>query len=305
MSDTPRLTDEKEKLVPWITLGVLVMLLIWGYADTLASFVRAWDRPEYSHGWLIPLFAVVFLWVRQEEIKKVPLVDRWYGFGLLVFGLLMRLSSTHFIFVPVDNYSFIVCLMGIVMLVGGWRMIRWAGPAVLFLAFMIPLPMLLSRGLLGELKLVATAGSTYMLQTLGIDVYRESTQITLGDHKLNVVEACAGMRMATILLAMAVAVVLVARRSWWENIVIVVSAIPIAIAANVIRITITGLFYLWFPAFSQEDQEAVHNWMGYMMAPVALGLLYVELVVLANLFIEPRATKPMALGRQGRPSPMV
>jgi exosortase len=154
---------------------------------------------------------------------------------------------------------------------------------------MFPLPDFFKRTVLAELLRVATIASTFVLQTLGVVTHREGNIIYVADQGLNVVEACAGLRMLTIFVAMSVAIILVVKRPWWDQLIILLSAVPIAIAANVIRITITGLLFL-VAGDSDQLKTFFHDWSGLLvMMPVGMGILYLELFILEKLLIEERA----------------
>ena len=183
---------------------------------------------------------------------------------------------------------------GIFLLVGGWKALRWAGPAVAFLIFMFPLPGFLDTRLLAPLQKIATAASTYVLQTIGIPSYSEGNRIVIGEVQLGVVEACSGLRMLTIFVALAVAITLVTDRPMWERIVIVASAVPIALAVNIARITVTGILHL--TTSSQLADMVFHDLAGWFMMPMALGLLYVEFQILSHLLIEEGQAGPLQVG---------
>jgi exosortase len=141
---------------------------------------------------------------------------------------------------------------------------------------------------LEPLQRLATVSSTFALQTIGVEAFRDGNVIQISDDNhqipLGVVEQCSGLRMLTIFFALCVAIVLVAPRPWWEATIIILSAIPIALAVNVTRITVTGLLHLWV---GQEWANAVfHDFAGWVMMPMAMLLLYVEITLLSHLFVE-------------------
>jgi len=114
-------------------------------------------------------------------------------------------------------YTMVPALLGVFLLAGGWGTFRWAWAPVAFLIFMYPCRTRRPAYLLGPLQTLATMVSTYALQTLGLDAYREGNQIVLGDMHLGVVDACSGLRMLTIFVALSVALALVGEREWWET----------------------------------------------------------------------------------------
>jgi exosortase len=232
--------------------------------------------------------------IQQPFPTVVAPSARSAGVGLLSLGLGIRLLATYFPNLTPEMYSFVPAILGTFLLVGGWKFLLWAGAPLGFLIFMFPLPSFLDTGLLGPLQRGATECSTYCLQTLGIAAVNEGNRIALGEVNMEIVEACSGLRMLTIFGAIAVAITMVTDRPWWEKMIIVGSAVPIALAVNVIRITSTGIMYLWVG--SEMAERVFHDMYGWFMMPVALGLLYVEFQVLAHLFVEEDVTAPIAIG---------
>ncbi|MEX0678961.1 MAG: exosortase/archaeosortase family protein [Pirellulales bacterium] len=287
------LKKNSDQVIPWAVLVALLGILVyvsWNELDYRGA-KQFWDNPKYSHGWLVPIFTVILLWMRHESFGPVTLAARWAGVGLLSAGLAMRLVFTYFPNHFPEMVSFVPAVAGVFLLVGGWKMLRWAGPAVAFLIFMFPLPGFLDARLLAPLQKVATMASTYVLQTIGIPSYSEGNRIVIGEVQLGVVEACSGLRMLTIFVALAVAITLVTDRPMWERIVIVLSAVPIALAVNIVRITVTGILHL--TAGPELADMVFHDLAGWFMMPMALGLLYVEFQILSHLLIEEGQAGPL------------
>ena len=299
---TSWLTKNKDQVVPWSILAALVGLLICVYGNSLDSrgAMQFWDNPKYSHGWLVPVFTAILLWLRYEPFGPVTIGARWAGVALLAGGVGLRCLATYYPSHVLEMDSFVPAVMGVFLLVGGWKMIRWAGPAIAFLIFMFPLPGFLDSRLLGPLQKVATLSSTYLLQTMGIPSYSEGNRIVIGEVELGVVEACSGLRMLTIFAALAVAITLVTERPLWERVVIILSAVPIALASNIIRITVTALLYLTVGPDLVE--RVFHDLDGLFMVPLALGLLYIEFQILSNLVIDDTAAGPLQIGGAGGPA---
>jgi exosortase len=211
----------------------------------------------------------------------VSLSARIAGLGFLVGSFALRLFAARYRIVTIDMYTFVPAAAGVFLLSGGWSMFRWAWAPIAFMIFMYPLPDEATRYLLGPLQRIATIVSAYALQTMGIDAVREGNQIVLGELHLGVVDACSGLRMLTIFIALSVALVLVGRRDWWENAAIIASAVPIALVVNSIRITVTALLY---QVSSSEIADMVfHDLAGWVMMPMALAMLFMEQKVLTHL----------------------
>ncbi len=280
--------DDREK-TSWAMIGALSLVVCYAYANMLVGTADAWDSPMYSHGYLIPAFAAFLLYLRREPFGEVTSAERWWGVGIVVVATLARIAGSFLVQFTVDRLSFVLCLLGVFILVGGFRTLRWAGPAIGFLVFMFPLPRVLVDNILRPMQTMATISSVYALQTLGIEVYRDGNRIELEHAPMNVVDQCSGLRMLTIFIALAVAIVLISHhRPWWERIVILFSSVPIALLVNCIRITITGMLY----SLNLNEEIAnhiFHDFAGLIMMPMALGFLFLEMQILSRLVIDDKS----------------
>src|SRR5262245_55370319 len=253
-------------------LFAALAVCVWSYWTTLGDIVERWTSdPQYSHGFLVPVFSLYLLWRGRGRLAGADLRPRWWGVGVVFLAAVMRLAG-HFFYQPwLDAGSLLVCLTGIAAAAGGRRALAWAAPAILFLVFMLPLPFRFQTMLGATLQQVATAASTYALQTLGVPAVADGNVILLTNTKLGVVEACSGLSMLVTFFALASAVAILVPRSPAEKVVIVASAVPIAVLANVVRITATGVL---FEVGRDEAARAVfHDLAGWLMMPLALGLL--------------------------------
>jgi len=276
-----RIPEQRE---PLLLLALFAALLVFSYWPGLLNARAAWSNPQYSHGWLVPLFSIVMLFWWRQPIQAVSISARAAGAGLLVASVALRLAMARYRIITVDMYTFVPALAGVALMVGGWSLIRWAILPIGFLIFMYPLPDEATRYLLGPLQTLATAVSTYGIQTLGVDAYREGNQIIVGDKHLGVVDACSGLRMLTIFIALSAAIVMLSQTNWLESGVILASSVPIALLVNAIRITLTGVMYTISPDLADK---LFHDWAGYFMMPLALGLLYLEQWLFARLVVAP------------------
>jgi exosortase len=255
------------------------------YFAVLSHLAYRWGHEEdYSHGFLVPVFSGWLLWKRRQMLSAVaePLRGRWAGLALFAVSAGLRWSALNFGFALMEPVALIVCLAGVMATMGGWTMLRWSWPALLFLFFMIPLPGFLANRLSGPLQHVATVSSTYVLQTLGIHAVASGNVIWLSQGQIGVVEACSGLRMLVMFGAVTVAAAFLFGGSNWERAWIVISSPAIAIAANIFRITATGLAQeLISPNFAHK---IFHDFAGWIMMPLAIGLLALERILLAKLF---------------------
>ena len=290
---------DAEQRTPWAVIALLTGLLVYSYWPGLLNARSSWDNPQYSHGWIVPLCTAALLFWWRQPIGTVTSSARATGIGLLVASFVLRLVCARFSIVTIDMYTFVPALAGVFLMAGGWGVFKWAWAPIATLIFMYPLPDEATRYLLGPLQTLATMMSTYALQTVGLDAYREGNKIVLGDSQvLGVVDACSGLRMLTIFVWLALMIVLIGGGEWWENLVIAASAIPIALIVNATRITVTGVMYTINPEWAEK---IFHDWAGYFMMPMALGLLFFLQALLKYMVVTEELT-PAAVVGGGRPT---
>jgi exosortase len=237
---------------------------------------------------LIWLAAAMFVYcMRNVPLLEVSAAERWIGVAVVAACLGLRLWSAYYDYNNPERLSFIGALLGVCLIIGGKSMLRWAGPALAFLIFMFPLPSMVENTLLMRLQTVATILSTWTLQLLGVSAARFGNTISIDtlETPLQVAEACSGLRMLTIFGAMSVAMFLIIDRPWWDRLIILLSAIPIALLSNVIRIVTTALLYMAFGQDNETVNKIIHDWAGFAMMPIGLGLLWIELTILSRLTV--------------------
>jgi exosortase len=283
-------------------LPVLLPLacLAWAYGSVLSDLAGTWRTNEqYSHGFLVVPFAVLLLWLRRGQLDRSALRPSAWGVILLLASLAVWLYGAWFHYVWFNSITLVPCVAGLCLALGGRAAWRWAWPSVLFLAFMVPLPFRVSDALSGPLQRIATVSSTFIMQVLGLPALAEGNIIQLNDAAIDVVEACSGLRMLVVFFALSAAVALVIRRPLTDRLIILASAAPIAVLSNIIRITVTGILH---QAIDSDAANAFfHDVAGWLMMPLALAVLALELRLLSWLFIEPRARRPAAVPRPPAP----
>lgn len=273
------------RFVPW-QLVSLAALLGWAYLPMLRVFADKWlNDPQYSHGLLVPFFSSFLIWKAWKAAPPSPAPLPVLGCSLLAFCLIMRAAAGSLLFQQLDAASFLLALAGLVLACGGVPLLKITGPAILFLGFMVPLPYELERNVGQPLKTAATISSTFLLQTLGQPAIRDGNLILIDEVRLGVVDACSGLKMMVTFAAFSVGAALLMQRSRFEKLMVLLGIIPIAIAANVLRITATGMSFVLFS--DQKTVEFLHDFHGWVMMPIGLALLALELWCLRRLVVDP------------------
>jgi len=270
-------------LALWIAATFVAVVAIATYWTVLTALVYRWrTEPDYVHGFLVPVFSAFLLWHRRALLQSVELKGSVWGLLFLVIAALMRASSSYYYYDLLDAFSLLPCLTGLTLFAGGWNALRWAWPAILFLVFMIPLPGSVANLLGGPLQRMATVGSTYVIQTIGISAIAEGNVISLTDSQVGVAEACNGLRSMMLFVAVCVGMVLISRRSVVEKVIIILSSAAIALLANLVRIVVVAILHQTLG--HQSVTPLYHDLAGWFMLPLAVVFLWLELAYLRLVF---------------------
>lgn len=279
--------------------GLLLALGLWSYWPTLAKMAAVWEsQPDYSHGFLVPPLALLFLWLRRSSIPREYLRPSWGGLLLLAASLVLRLCGALAFIESVDGWSFLLWMAGAVYLLAGWQVLRWAAPALAFLIFMVPIPFSVERLFSLPLQHIATRLSSFLLQLLGQPALAEGNVIVLGQQELEVAQACSGLRIFIGILALAFAAAIMMRRAWWERAILIASALPVAVLANTLRIVITGLLYQG--TADEAARRIAHDAAGWITVPIAASMFAGVLWYLHNLLPEVKFVEVRELVQQQR-----
>jgi exosortase len=271
------------------TLAAGAALVGWAFLPTFEWMADKWvSDPQYSHGFLVPLFSGYLLWRAAKAGKlTVGAPSAFLGGLVLAAALGLRWLAGGLMFHQLDCVALLLSLAGLALAAGGVALARTAAPAVLFLVFMVPLPYDVERNVGGPLKEVATFGSTYLLQTLGHPAVAEGHVILIDDVRLGVVDACSGLKMLMTFAAFAAGAVLLVERTRFEKLMVLLGIVPIAVVANVLRITATGVAHTM--THDKDVLTFLHDLHGWLMMPAGLGLLGLQLWCLGRLVVRPEA----------------
>lgn len=277
---------------------LLAAVFLWSYWPTIGTLVRAWEeQADYSHGYLVVPVALSFLWARREYFPGFAPRLAWWGLLLVIVSIAMRYAGALVYLGAVDAWSMLLWVAGATWFMGGWKLVRWSAPSIAFLWFMIPLPYRVERWLSLPLQSVATKLSCSLLQCLGQPALSEGNTILLGEHQLEIEEACSGLRIFVGIAALAFAYLVLVRRTWWEKLLLVASIVPIALIANSTRIVITGVLYQY--TSGEIAHKFSHDIAGWAMIPFAAFLFAAFLWYLGKLVHE---VEPLDVLRRQRVS---
>ena len=272
----------KNPLSTWLAFALSALLLGFVYYDGLSYMVEIWERQEeYSHGFLIPFISLFFVWQKKNELAALPFASSWTGVLILLLGLVLfflgELSTLYIII----QYSFLVSLFGLLLAWFGWKGVRIIWAPLLFLVFMIPLPNFIFQSLSAHLQLISSEIGVWLIRLFGISVYLEGNVIDLGAYKLQVVEACSGLRYLFPLMTLGFMVAYVYQAAFWKRAVVFLSTIPITVLMNSFRIGVIGVMVEYWGQSMAEG--FLHDFEGWVVFMASLGVLLVEMLVLSRI----------------------
>lgn len=252
---------------------VLLALIGFLYHSILAALVLDWwNDPNFSHGFVIPVFSLFVVWQQRKRLAALPVAPSWLGLAVIAGALIVLIVGNLGAELFLSRSSFVLLLAGMIIYFAGWRhfqalLFPWG---VLFL--MIPIPVIIFNEIAFPLQFLASQLATWLLSVLGVPVLREGNVIHLPVMSLEVVEACSGIRSLVSLTALAVIYAyFVEARNLWRA-ALVIAAIPIAVAANGLRIMGTGLVVqYWDP---QKGEGFFHTFSGWIIFVLSLAMLF-------------------------------
>ena len=274
---------------------LLALALFWLYGGIVARLAAQWGSDDnYAHGFLVVPFAVFVAWTRRDALRSAPVRPGLAGLALLSIGLLILVAGKLGAELFLTRLSLILVLAGAIGFVWGRVYLRVLALPLASLLFMIPLPAIVFNQITFPLQLVASTIGEGLIRGVGIPVLREGNVLQLPSRTLEVAEACSGVRSLGSLMMLALVLGYFTERRVGRRVLLALTAIPLSIAANAIRVAGTGIASEWIsPAVAEGF---LHTFSGLVMFSLAaLGLAAVQH---AAASIGPRlARRPVLEGR--------
>lgn len=251
--------------------------------DWLRLIPRWWSDPNYTHGFFVPLFSLYFVWERWPEAKATVPRPSLLGVPVLLAGIAVKLGTLFYDSLFISCFSMVIVLAGVILLTLGTRMFRLLAAPVFFLILMMPLPNPIYERIALPLQRLAAAATTTVLRGCSVPALREGNVVNLPTGSLEVVDACSGMRFLSGFIALGVAFAYLSRRPMWERITLVCSTIPIAIAVNIVRVTLSAFLSYW--GYHSLAEGTPHAGTAIVLFAASAVILWGEYYVLSHLFL--------------------
>lgn len=275
------LTSPGKSALFWLVLVLVGVSLGLIYYDGLTFMVEEWGRPEYSYGYIVPFIAAFMVWRDWGKLRAEDVTARWLGLPIVLVSILLYMAGQLATIYTLVQYSFILTLFGLCVAFFGWRNMRHLWPAIAFLWFMIPLPSFLYAQLSAKLQLISSSLGVALVRLAGISVYLEGNVIDLGTYKLQVIEACSGLRYLFPLMSFGFLFAYLYRGRIWQKGVLFLSTIPISVLMNCFRIGVIGILVEY--QGNEAAEGFVHDFEGWVVFMACVGLLFLEVWLFAAL----------------------
>jgi len=271
------------RTTPFWQIAVLAALSLWLYARTIIHLVgQWWHDPNFSHGFFVPVFAAFVIWQERERLARLKPQPSWSGLLLLAVALCVLIVGQMGAELFLARFSLLLLLAAIIVLFWGWRLFQAMLFPLAFLLLMIPIPSIVFNQITFPLQILASKVAASVLPILNVPILREGNVINLPVMALEVAEACSGIRSLMSLVTLAIIYGYLMEKRVALRWVLVLSAIPISVAANSVRIIGTGLLVqYWDP---DKAQGFFHTFSGWLIFVVSLLMLYLLHALLRTIW---------------------
>jgi exosortase len=264
-------TGQPKLELPLPAILFFLVLLIVLFFPVLTPMVSEWMYDEnMGYAFFVPFVAGYVVWLDRERILAAPVKPCWPALALVVWGMCQMLLG----FLGADFFlartAFLIAVLGVLWTIAGTAVVRTLVFPLFLLLFMIRIPLFVYQQITFPLQILASQVATWGLEILGIPVYRDGNVLQLADKRLEIVEACSGIRSLLSLTFLSVAYGRLFETKLWVKIALFVSTVPIAIACNAARITLTGVLTQYKPDIAEGAYHAFEGWVIFMFELMAL-----------------------------------
>lgn len=252
---------------PLLNLAWFGALLLLCYAPVLYHLGAQWYSDEdMGHGFFVPLIAGYIIWRRRHEMAAIKPQTCYWGLALVLWSALQFMVGTLGANLFLARTAFLFSLTGAIWFLGGTRILKHLAFPLLLLLFMIPIPAIIYARITLPLQLFASSVAENILGLVGIPVLRNGNVLELANQKLSVVEACSGIRSLLALSFLSLVYAWFFDSKVWMRWVLLIATIPIAIAVNAARVSITGILWEYRPDLAQGFFHLLEGWVLFMIA---------------------------------------
>lgn len=265
-------TEPAAASMPWLPIAWFLGLLIVLFFPVLKVMVKEWSSNEdMGHAFFVPVVAGYIVWQSRQKLLSQPLKPFWPAIILVIWGFCQMLLGFMGADFFIARTAFLVSLIGVIWTMAGTQALYVLAFPLFLLLFMIRIPLFVYQQITFPLQIFASQAATWCLQLIGIPVLRDGNVLELPSQRLEVIEACSGIRSLLSLSFLSLAYAHFFDRRKWMKVVLFLATIPIAIAANASRVAITGILSEYKKEWAEGAYHTFEGWVIFMIA--LFGLL--------------------------------
>ena len=286
LSNQSSLESTPPRDIPWVAIGWFAVLVTLCYVPVLRHLFDQWiSDDDMGHGLFVPVVAGYVIWQRRHQILTTELHPNYWGVLLVGWGAVQLMLGTLGAELFLQRTALLFTLVGLLLVTGGGRLVRILTFPLVLLIFMIPIPAIIFTRITFPLQLFASSVAEWALNLISIPVLREGNVLELPNgQKLSVVEACSGIRSLLSLTFLSLVYSYFFDSKPWMRVALLATSIPIAIAANAGRVTITGILSEIRPELAQGFFHSVEGWLIFAVAFVLLIMAHNLINLVYRLF---------------------
>jgi exosortase D (VPLPA-CTERM-specific) len=287
----------------WLFVFVAAALLGIIFYVGIREMVIAWNTSEeFSYGYMIPFITFFLIWQKKNILERIEFTGSWTGVVVLILGLIFFYLGSLSAIKTVIQYALIITILGLTISIMGWKAVKPILVPVLFLLFMIPLPGFFLNNLSSQLQLISSSLGVEVTRLFGVSVHLEGNVVDLGAFKLQVVDACSGLRYLFPLMSLTFICVYIYQAAFWKRAFIFFSSIPITVLMNSFRIGVIGVLVEY--GGIAKAQGFMHDFEGWVIFMACFGIILFEIWVFTKIGGDKRALIDVFNLSFPEPSPM-
>ena len=266
----------------WAFLVVAACMLVFAFWNSIADMVHRWNvKEEYGYGYMIPVITAFLIWQRRPQLAATEFRPSWLGVLVVAIGgglfFLGEVATTY----TLSQYALVIVIMGSALALMGWAAFRVVVGPLSLLFFMVPLPPFIFNTLSTKLQLISSSLGVAVIRAFDISVYLEGNVIDLGSYKLQVVEACSGLRYLFPLMSLSYVAAYLYKVEFWKRTVVFLSSIPITVLMNSFRIGVIGVLVEY--SGPEQAEGFLHDFEGWVIFMACMGILFLEMALLSRI----------------------